>query len=73
MNAYQTREAAAFLTAQGVRVAPQTLNKLRVIGGGPLFRKAGSRVVYFESDLVNWVAKRLSPPRASTSEAAPIS
>jgi hypothetical protein len=70
MAAFNTREAAAFVTSKGVRTAPQTLNKLRVVGGGPVFRRAGTRVVYFEADLVAWVNSRLSPPMKSTSEMA---
>lgn len=70
MTFYSSREAAAFLTARGVRTAPQTLNRLRVQGGGPLFRKAGSRVVYDEANLIAWIDSRLSPPMASTSKAA---
>jgi hypothetical protein len=34
-------EAAAFL-----RLSPRTLEKQRVIGGGPRFRKFGRRVMY---------------------------
>ena len=39
-------EAAAFL-----HLSPRTLEKQRVIGGGPKFRKFGRRVVYAIDDL----------------------
>lgn len=46
-------EAAAFL-----RLSPRTLEKLRVIGGGPRFRKFGRRVMYAMSDLETWADAR---------------
>ena len=42
-------EAAAFL-----RLSPRTLEKQRVLGGGPRFRKFGARVVYAAADLRAW-------------------
>ena len=44
-----TDEAAAFL-----RLSPRTLEKQRVLGGGPRFRKFGARVVYAVADLRAW-------------------
>ena len=44
-----TDEAAAFL-----RLSPRTLEKQRVLGGGPRFRKFGARVVYAMADLRTW-------------------
>jgi hypothetical protein len=46
-------EAAAFL-----RLSPRTLEKQRVIGGGPRFRKFGRRVVYAFDDLEAWANAR---------------
>jgi len=46
-------EAAAFL-----RLSPRTLEKLRVIGGGPRFRKFGRRVRYSLNDLEAWANAR---------------
>jgi len=37
--------------AQFVNLSPRTLEKHRVIGGGPRFRKFGRRVVYAQADL----------------------
>lgn len=46
-------EAAAFL-----RLSPRTLEKQRVIGGGPRFRKFGRRVMYAVVDLETWADAR---------------
>ena len=46
-------EAAAFL-----RLSPRTLEKQRVIGGGPRFRKFGRRVMYAIVDLETWADAR---------------
>lgn len=48
-----TEEAAAFL-----RLSPRTLEKQRVLGGGPRFRKFGARVVYAAVDLRAWADGR---------------
>ena len=48
-----TDEAAAFL-----RLSPRTLEKHRVLGGGPRFRKFGARVVYAMADLRTWADSR---------------
>jgi hypothetical protein len=46
-------EAAAFL-----RLSPGTLEKQRVVGGGPRFRKFGRRVLYAVQDLEVWANSR---------------
>ena len=46
-------EAAAFL-----KLSPRTLEKQRVVGGGPKFRKFGRRVVYAMEDLESWASAR---------------
>ncbi len=48
-----TDEAGAFL-----RLSPRTLEKQRVLGGGPRFRKFGARVVYAIDDLRAWADGR---------------
>jgi hypothetical protein len=53
-------EAGALL-----RVSPRTLEKMRVVGGGPRFRKFGRRVLYAASDLESWANERIC---ASTSD-----
>ena len=47
-------EAAHFL-----KLSPRTLEKLRVLGTGPQFRKFGRRVVYDVADLVTWSDQRI--------------
>lgn len=54
----------------GLDRAPSTLTKLAVIGGGPIFRRAGRVPLYSTEDLDKWVASKLSPPMRSTSELA---
>jgi hypothetical protein len=46
-------EAATFL-----RLSPRTLEKHRVLGGGPRFRKFGRRVLYAIADLEAWADAR---------------
>jgi len=46
-------EAAAFL-----RLSPRTLEKQRVLGGGPRYRKFGARVLYAAVDLRVWADGR---------------
>jgi hypothetical protein len=55
----------------GIRRTPGTLAKLAVIGGGPKFRKIGTRqVLYDVADLDAWAESILSAPLGSTSELA---
>jgi len=46
-------EAAAFL-----RLSPRTLEKRRMLGDGPRFRKIGRRVIYALDDLISWANAR---------------
>jgi hypothetical protein len=51
-----------FLDAAGaagyVHLAPQTLARLRCEGGGPVFCRAGRKIVYCVEDLDAWLASR---------------
>jgi len=60
--------ASEYLTEKGLPIAEGTLGKLRVIGGGPRFRKWGRQPLYDETDLDEWAEQRLGAPRRSTSE-----
>lgn len=64
------REAAALFVRDhlGFPCTPKTLAKLAVIGGGPVFRKAGRYPLYDPQDLEKWVQSRLSRRVSSTSE-----
>lgn len=44
--------------AEYLRLSPRTLEKQRVLGGGPRFRKFGRRVMYALADLDAWAAER---------------
>lgn len=62
-------ERSPFLTtaraAEYLGLSPKTLEKARVAGGGPRFRKHGRRVVYRLEDLDAWSDKQV---RMSTSD-----
>ena len=51
---YLTNDEAA----EYLRLSPRTLEKQRVIGGGPRFRKFGRRVMYAVGDLDAWADQR---------------
>ena len=58
----QSAPPARYLTnneaAEFLRLSPRTLEKQRVIGGGPRFRKFGRRVMYAVIDLEIWADAR---------------
>jgi excisionase family DNA binding protein len=60
MRLLTQREAATL-----VRLSERTLERLRLSGGGPVYVKAGRRVLYREPDLQEWIAAQV---RTSTSE-----
>jgi hypothetical protein len=60
-------EAVDYVKAKGLPCTKGTLQKLACIGGGPEFRKFGSRVVYEQPALDRWIEARLSAPKASSS------
>ena|ERR1700761_3961984 len=63
------KEAARYLTgAWGIPMSPKTLAKLAVIGGGPLFRKAGRIPLYEILELDMYARGKLSPLVGSTGE-----
>jgi len=63
------REAAEHLTARGLRVSKNTLQKWVTTGGGPTYRRFGKLAVYLQADLDAWAEAKLSPPRSSSSAA----
>ena len=48
------RQAAHYL-----KLSPRTLDRLRLTGEGPLFRKFGRRVIYAIEDLEVWANERI--------------
>ena len=61
-------EAASYVQERGLPCSPNTLKKLRSVGGGPEFQSWGSRVVYAADALDNWIDHRLSAPRRNTAD-----
>ena len=69
-DALLTRKATAVaLTQSGYPVAAGTLATKAVRGGGPPYRKFGTRVLYRWGDVLAWAEARLSPAMRGTSEA----
>jgi len=59
-------DAAAYITERyGFPCSRQ------LIGGGPVFRKAGRYPIYEPSELDRWAEARIGPPQRSTSEVDP--
>lgn len=63
MEYFTTPEAADRL-----KLSPRTLEKWRVTGKGPKFRKMGGAVRYTSEDLRQWAERAV---RSSTSDSAP--
>ena len=65
----ETERLSPFLSndqaAQFLNLSPRTLEKMRVVGGGPVFRKFGRRVMYALDDLQHCAGLRR---RDSTSD-----
>lgn len=62
-------EASVYLFEKhGVPASKKTLDKLAVVGGGPLMTYAGRIPLYHVDDLDRWALSRLSSPVASTTE-----
>lgn len=62
-------EAAVYVTeTYGFPCSKQWLAKLAVIGGGPVFRKAGRYPIYQSEDLDRWAQARIGPAQKSTSD-----
>ena len=59
-----TQDAALYL-----HVSPRTLEKWRLQGGGPRYRKLVHRVVYTQADIDAWVDGQA---RTSTSDPGPL-
>jgi Helix-turn-helix domain len=63
MDATTTTRALRYLTneeaAMFLKLSPRTLDKFRVLGGGPKFRKFGRRVIYALDDLEIWANSRI--------------
>ena len=69
---YLRRSAAAQYVREGwgLPCSARWLAKLAVVGGGPVYRKAGRFPVYASDDLDAWAEARIGEPRRSTSVTA---
>jgi hypothetical protein len=67
---YRRRADAARYVREtwGLPCSTSWLAKLAVVGGGPVFRKAGRFPIYTDSDMDAWSQGRISGPRRSTTE-----
>ena len=74
MDEATTMPASRFLTngeaAEYLKLSPRTLEKLRMTGGGPRFRKFGRRVTYATNDLETWASVRCCYSTSDASYAA---
>lgn len=62
------KDAAIFLTHLGLAISAQTLARLFCEKKGPLCMRVGSRAMYRESDLVEYLRQQCSAPRQSSGE-----
>lgn len=62
-------QTGAALRAAGYPVADKTLATKATRGGGPPFRRFGSKPLYQWREALAWAQSRLSAPISSTSEA----
>jgi hypothetical protein len=68
---YRRSDAAHYVRETwGIPCSPKWLAKLAVVGGGPIFRKAGRFPLYTSADLDQWAGSRIGEPRRSTSVVA---
>jgi hypothetical protein len=62
-------DAASYVADRyGFPCSRQWLAKLAVVGGGPVFRKAGRYPIYHPADLDRWAQARVGPAKRSTSQ-----
>jgi hypothetical protein len=64
------REASEYLKMKhGISYSPQTLAKLACIGGGPVYRKIGTKTVAYDINEVDqWAKAKIGEPISNTSE-----
>lgn len=63
----RTKAALYVREAWGIPCSTRWLAKLAVVGGGPIYRKAGRFPLYTAEDLDTWAASRVGVPRRSSS------
>ena len=71
-NFFRRADAATYVKHKyGFPCSRQWLAKLAVIGGGPVYRKAGRVPLYAPDDLDRWALARIGAPQTSSSDRAP--
>ncbi len=74
MKFLRRKDAAEYVRSKwGMPCAPQTLAKLAVVGGGPVFQKAGRYPLYLPRNLDLWAQSKIGKPQRSTSDDRPAS
>ncbi|MGU3577071.1 hypothetical protein ACLBWZ_16270 [Brucellaceae bacterium C25G] len=58
---------AYLMDKHGIPIALATLNKMALLGGGPVMQYSGRTPLYHTDDLDRWANERLSKPVSSTS------
>ena len=61
-------QASEYLLSKGVQRTVGTLAKLRVTGGGPIYKKFGRAIIYDRHDLEEWIVAVMTPKAASTTQ-----
>lgn len=62
------KDAANFLTDLGLTISAQTLARLFSEKKGPMCMRVGSRAMYRERDLIEYLRQQCSAPRQSSGE-----
>lgn len=63
------RDAADYIVAKwGIPCACRTLAKLAVIGGGPVYRKAGRTPLYTTADIDAWACSKVGKPQSNSAQ-----
>lgn len=65
-----SRQAAAFLTDLGFKIAPSTLAKLKCLRQGPQCELFGRKPLYTERGLLDWATAKARPAKDSASDPA---
>lgn len=67
-------EAARYIQAvYGFSCSRQWLAKLAVVGGGPVYHKAGRTPIYAPEELDKWALSRIGKPQRSSFDVGPKS
>lgn len=68
MQFLRRKAAGEYLKTRYGFCSEKSLAKMATLGGGPIFRKAGTAALYLKDDLDRWALSRIGEPQASTSD-----